>query len=1177
MAAGEDDGPGDGSDETRGITPPTERDVPAERAAGAGSTLPSAGRDETFTRAALGETQAAPTTASPGPPARASAGFPPGTTLASRYEFVRFVAEGAMGAVYEAEDRALRGRVALKTVRPEIAADPQALERFKREIALARLVTHPNVCRIFDLGLHRPEPAAGAPEVLFLTMELLSGETLSAFIARRKRVKRTEALAILKQVAAGLDAAHAVGVVHRDFKSGNVMLVPADPRKPVRAVVTDFGLARGLDIGPSHASISESGAVVGTPAYMAPEQVEGLSVTPAADIYALGIVAYEMITGVRPFDGGSAITVALRRLREPPAPPRTHVPDLHTAWDAAILRCLRLDPTERFPSAGEFVRALETSSTTEDVSERPTVKIERRPGGGPRLLPWLLGAASVVAVAGAVWLLGRAARDTRPASAPPPSVAPVAAARRSLAVLPFSNSAHVRDAAWLGTAVAEMVASEIAAGGKLRSLPGADVAAALRDLGLEAGDPSTEAVASLRRALGSDLLVTGRFTLTGGGPVRLLRLDARLVDAASGETLAQGASTGNEGQLFDIVTRAGEPLREALGLGRVAPAEALQVEAVLPANPEAARLYALGLEKLRKADAQAARSDLDRAVALAPKHPLVHAALGESWTALGYDAKARAAFRQAAALGGALPGEMRDAIEAGARAAEKDWGGAAAGFSALAVRFPDDLAYPLKVAETQTLGGKPREALATLEALRKAVPAAAEDPRVDLAEARACQELGDAKQALATAEQAAAKAEARGLRVARARALALAATALRVEGRPREATARAEEARAIFEAAGDRGWAARCLEQMALAAHEQGDLRGSRRLYETALAEHRRIGDAGSVARVLSNVASGAFTSGDLASAQRLYDQALAAFLKVDAKYEAAATLSNLGARLQVAGDLAAAQRRYQQALSLFQQVGERSGIAITLTNLGEVFFARGDLGKAQELLEESLAACREIGDKAGAGYSLLRLGELFTARGDLEVAGSRLQEARRLQQEAGDALGEAQSRVAQALLASAAGRHHEAEPLARGAEEVLRVEGATDAQALALLALAEALLGRGDLAGAREASARASSLLEKSEDRRARAEAAVLAGRLRATEGSPEDVAEALVALTAALDEATQAGLVPAQYAARLGLGLVEVGGGQAEEGRARLRALARECRSRGFLLVARRAAEAS
>src|ERR1017187_10102792 len=268
--------------------------------------------------------------------------------IAGRFRIIRYIAEGGMGTVYEAEDLTLHDRVALKTIRPDVASHPRAVERFKREILLGKKVTHPNVCRIHDLGVDRSE---NGTEFLFLTMQFLSGETLASRI-KRGPLPKTEALPLIEDMADALSAAHQAEVIHRDFKSGNVMLVSGANR--TCAVVTDFGLARGIhdDSSRTHAGM------IGTVEYLAPEQIRGEELTPAADIYALGVVMYEMVTGQLPFTGDSRVTVALKHLNDEPHPPRDLAPHLDPNWDETILGCLRKPPLERFQSAAEVKAAL---------------------------------------------------------------------------------------------------------------------------------------------------------------------------------------------------------------------------------------------------------------------------------------------------------------------------------------------------------------------------------------------------------------------------------------------------------------------------------------------------------------------------------------------------------------------------------------------------------------------------------------------------------------------------------------------------------------------------------------------------------------------------------------------------------------------------------------------------
>jgi serine/threonine protein kinase/tetratricopeptide (TPR) repeat protein len=278
-----------------------------------------------------------------------------GEVLAGRFRIIRFIASGGMGEVYEAEDQELRERVAVKIIRPEILAQPNAIGRFKREVHLARKVTHPNVCRVFDLFRHRPE---GQEETVFISMELLQGQTLEARLKAEGRVNVGEALPLLQQMASALAAAHAVGIVHRDFKPGTVVLVGVPGQQRERAVVTDFGLALRSVTSDETASLPTGQGLLGTPAYMSPEQIEGRQATAASDIYALGLVIYEMVTGQRPFQGDTPMSAAMKRLSVPPTPPRNVAPELSPAWEAVILRCLEREPAKRFSNAEEVAGAI---------------------------------------------------------------------------------------------------------------------------------------------------------------------------------------------------------------------------------------------------------------------------------------------------------------------------------------------------------------------------------------------------------------------------------------------------------------------------------------------------------------------------------------------------------------------------------------------------------------------------------------------------------------------------------------------------------------------------------------------------------------------------------------------------------------------------------------------------
>ncbi len=283
-----------------------------------------------------------------------------GQLVANRFQIVRFIAEGGMGEVYEARDTALGEPVALKFLNRRSIGDERAGRRFRREIQLARKVTHRNVCRLHDLSQHTLDSGLLTDrEVAFVTMELLEGETLEQVLAREGQMEEKEALPLILQMADALHAAHEAGIIHRDFKTSNVMLVPSESDETgLRVVVTDFGLARPTVPEDSHDSLTGENRIVGTADYMSPEQLYGEEISPASDVYALGVVIFEMMTGKKPYTASNPMLLLTKRVSEPPASPRDYVPDLDEHWSSVILDCLKNDPAERLATPRDVIVAL---------------------------------------------------------------------------------------------------------------------------------------------------------------------------------------------------------------------------------------------------------------------------------------------------------------------------------------------------------------------------------------------------------------------------------------------------------------------------------------------------------------------------------------------------------------------------------------------------------------------------------------------------------------------------------------------------------------------------------------------------------------------------------------------------------------------------------------------------
>jgi eukaryotic-like serine/threonine-protein kinase len=1165
-------------------------------------------------------------------------GFTAGELLADRYRLVRFIARGGMGEVYEAEDLELKERVALKTVRWDVATDTLAVERFKREIQLARKVTHPNVCRIFDVSHHREE---GAPEpTIFLTMELLPGETLSQRLRRTGPMLPGEALLIASQIAEALNAAHRVGVVHRDLKPGNVVLVESRggtvsgiAGAGTRAVVTDFGLAR-LDSGDPGAgqalTLTGAAGVIGTPAYLAPEQVEGGEITAAADLFAFGIVLYEMLTGTVPFVGENALSTAVKRLRETPVPPHVHAPGLDPRWEAAILRCLERNPADRFASAPEVIRALDqplqsaTLMTAMTPRPEPWAPVESPPvpsaavrpagpgAGRRRIFQFAALAALVLAAVAVGWTRYSQWREKQAAlGAHLPLPATDITPRRSVAVLGFKDLSGQPGTAWLSSALSEMLSSELAAGGGLRVVAGENVARAKVELGLGAPESlATDTLGRVRTLLGSDAVVLGSYVALGsaeGSPgSRQIRLDVRLQNTkTAGETATTVTETGNEGQLFALVSKVGKRLRRQLGVEDESGAEGSNGDgrAALPASPEAARFYSEGIERLRLFDPVGGRDLLARAVAAEPGNALSHSALASAWSALGYDVKSRDEGKAAFDLSANLPREERLLIEGRYREGIQDWDPAIQTWWKLWSLFPDNLDYGLRLAAVQTAAGRVADALATTAALRTLPAPSRDDPRIDLAEAMAAGAGADFKRQQAAAERAAARGATQGAPLLVAQGRLLECRALRNLGQPDAALAACEAGRKLHEQAGDRAGVAEALTHAANVRYDRGDLPGADRLYEQALATYREIGNRGAEAGALNNIAvvlksqgnperarqlyeqvltisreigsrggeayalnnlAGVLLRrGELDAAAKLFDQSLAIRREQQDRSGIAYALDNLGVVLRRKGDLTAARKRHEEALAIRREIGQKIGEVASLNNLGAVLLDQGELTAARSQFEAALHLARQTGNKSAAAYSRFGLGEVLAREGNVAEARQQHEEALALRTQLGEKGTSAESQLALAGVLLDSGDTAHSADLAHAAEEEMSRQGAASDQARALALTALTAQGRGDNAAARAALGRATALVQGSQDLLSHLTVELAAARVSP---SPEPVLQSIA------ERATRAGLLEVRLQAELALAQ-RAAQGKGGDGGAKLEALQKEAESLGYGAIAKKA----
>jgi eukaryotic-like serine/threonine-protein kinase len=1128
----------------------------------------------------------------------AAAPFPPGTPvtavfqpnqlLAGRFKVIRFVARGGMGEVYEAEDEELHERVAVKTARFENQQTTHDIERFRREIQLARKVTHPNVCRTFDVfrhGIH----SADSPQtqILIVSMEWLAGETLDKRIRGGGRLSTAEALPLVEQMCAGLGAAHRAGIVHRDFKSSNVMLVKSPVSgsgssargEEVRAVITDFGLAHAEEY--DGGTLTRMGDILGTPAYMAPEQIEGGAITPATDIYALGIVIYEMLTGSLPFAAETPLATAMKRLNQSAPSPRVQVPELGARWEAVVARCLERAPERRFASTEEIARALRGDIVVTSAAPAASGSAAEAPGSGARQrfarwkFPLEIAAVAVVLVALGIFLVQRRAYQkiadqAREAAAQ----ATMPGARKSLAVLGFQNLSGRKDADALGNILTDSLWTQLDTG-QIRFIPPTRVDEMKENLGLgvAASNLSKGQMEAIRKFLGADILVTGGYTASGAAEHPSIEWNIHLLNAANGESLGSVEQSGTQADLNSLVVHAGRLVREQLGITLTA-AEEARMDASLSSDPEAMRDFSDAREKLRAFEVLAATKLLEKAVDADPQFAQAHSALAQSWDALGFESKAAEEAKKALDASGGLSSEARTRASGQYYAATRDWTRAIQAYAQLWTEYRDEPEYGLLLANTQIRAGKAADALTTITQLRSQRLPAGIRAQADLAEARAHGDLADYQRELNVATSAADTAHALGANLLLARARILQCFAEVNLGAQEKARPLCEEARKINLAAGDQLGAARATNDMANAYYYAGDYATAEPLYREALSIAQTIGDAYDEAGALNNLANVQSMHGDHAASEKTYEQAIAVARERNELGDVALAQQNLAIELDATGEHARADEMFQASLKTARDLGDRNLEARILNSKCATGLGAGELAEARKSCEDSLRVRREISDRAGIGETLASFGNVQIQQGDLEGARSSLLESLAAL-EAVNAKNEAAwSRIALAQLALEQRRFDDAAKYAGDAATEFAAEKDAGGEAEARIALARAMLEMGNMTGGLEQSEKATLRAQQSGDHATRLDAAIVAALVDAKSGKAD---AALKSLAAVQKEAHAGAMVQIEYDARLASGETQIASGRATEGRATLRRLAGEAKVHGFGLTSQKALAAS
>jgi len=532
--------------------------------------------------------------------------LPVGGTFAGRYQVTEELGKGGMGRVYKAYDTEIGEHVALKVLKPEISADESIVERFRNELKLARRISHRNVCRMFDLGRSQ--------DTTYIAMEFVSGEDLKTLLRRVGQLPARRTVAIALQVCEGLAEAHRLGVVHRDLKPQNIMV-----DREGNARIMDFGIARSV----KGRGVTEAGVILGTPDYMSPEQLEGKEADQRSDIYALGAVLFEMVTGEPPFEGETPLVVAAKHKTEKPRDPREANPQVPEGLSRLILRCLEKDKEARYQSAEEVAGGLTAIERELPKTRGATAEPTKTYRTGLRK-SWrpVIAVATILALAAIGYLLmeGRGKNKT-PAS---PGGLTASAYKNSLAVLPFEDLSPLQDQAVLSIGITDDLITKLSSLGQLKVISRQSV---MRFRG------ANKDIREIGKDLGVENILEGSIQREKEN----LRVNVKLTRVADGSNLWGETFDRKVESIFSVQDEISRAVVNALRIELVAGQDYMLVKRYTQ-DPDAYNFYLQGRIEWNKRTEAALRRSIElyeEAIARDPNFALAYAGIADAYGFMG--------------------------------------------------------------------------------------------------------------------------------------------------------------------------------------------------------------------------------------------------------------------------------------------------------------------------------------------------------------------------------------------------------------------------------------------------------------------------------------------------------------------------------------------------------------